>query len=61
MADKHIMTESPKCVHGPNCCSGCGDDDISPNVEAYEISGQILCDNCATQVFEDNGQFGVGA
>ena len=44
-----------------NACEDCGESDISPNVEAYEISGKIVCDECAEQIFEDNSQFGVGS
>jgi hypothetical protein len=42
-------------------CEDCGEADCQPNVEAFELSGKILCDECASQVFEDNSQFGVGA
>lgn len=45
----------------PDCCELCGEDDISPNVEAYELSGQCVCDLCAEEVIFDNGPFGVGA
>ena len=31
------------------------------NIEAFELCGDIVCPACAEQVFEDNGQFGVGA
>jgi formylmethanofuran dehydrogenase subunit E len=42
-------------------CSSCGEDDFSPNIEAFELTGEILCDLCAEEAFEENGQFGVGA
>ena len=42
-------------------CEVCGDSDFSPNVEAFELSGKIVCDECADEIFEDNSQFGVGA
>lgn len=43
-------------------CAHCGDDDeFSPNVEAFEICGELLCDDCAEEIFEENGQFGAGA
>jgi hypothetical protein len=29
-------------------------------VEAFEVSGEIVCDECAEDVFEENSQFGVG-
>jgi hypothetical protein len=41
-------------------CERCGDDDISPNVEAFELSGEIVCDDCAEEIFEENSQFGMG-
>ena len=46
-------------------CEHCGDDfdemDLSPNLEAFEVIGMILCDFCAEELLADNGQFGVGA
>lgn len=42
-------------------CEDCGEGDICPNIEAYELSGKIVCDECAEKVFEENSQFGVGA
>lgn len=42
-------------------CQRCGEDEFSPNVEAFELSGEVVCDACAEQVFEDNSQFGMGA
>ena len=31
------------------------------NIEAFELSGEIVCDDCAEEIFEENDQFGVGA
>lgn len=42
-------------------CEICGEEEFSPNIEAWEISGKLVCDECAEEIFEDNGQFGVGA
>ena len=44
-------------------CERCADplDDSGVNVEAFELSGEIVCSSCAEDVFEDNSQFGVGA
>lgn len=42
-------------------CETCGEDDFSPNIEAWEISGKIVCDECAQEIFEANSQFGVGS
>ena len=52
--------DSKKLKHA-ECCETCGDDDFSPNVQAFEISGKILCDECADEVFEENSQFGAGS
>lgn len=42
-------------------CSRCGETEFSPNVEAFELSGEPVCDECADEVFGENGQFGAGA
>lgn len=45
------------------CCEFCGEEipqeDVS--VEAFEISGEVRCRECAEAIFAENGQFGVGA
>lgn len=43
------------------CCPRCGVNDCSPNVGAFEISGEAMCDECAEEVFEESSQFGVGS
>ena len=52
------MDETPD-----HLCEHCGEpmDASEVSVEAFELSGKILCPDCAEEVFEDNGQFGVGA
>lgn len=54
----------------PTACEICGEDfdEVgSPHVEALEVTGLFVCDECADGVIEDNarlfdnGQFGVGA
>lgn len=42
-------------------CELCNSEEFNANVEAYEISGMIVCDECADQIFEENSQFGIGA
>jgi len=42
-------------------CERCEEEDISPVIEAFELSGQIVCEDCAEEVFEENSQFGMGA
>lgn len=57
------------CDEGKDCCGRCDkhnssldpEDHFSPNVEAFEISGEIVCDECAEEVFKENSHFGVGA
>ena len=46
---------------GKDFCSRCEESDFSPNVEAWEISGELVCDDCAEEVFEENSRFGVGS
>jgi hypothetical protein len=42
-------------------CPVCGEPCDHANVEAFELTGEAMCDDCAEQAFEDNDQFGVGA
>jgi hypothetical protein len=42
-------------------CVYCGETDISPSVECWEMYDEVICEDCADQAHEDNGQFGVGA
>ena len=42
-------------------CHRCGETEFSPNIEAFEVCGQLTCDECADEVFEENSQFGAGA
>ena len=30
----------------PDTCDCCAADEIAPNVEAFEITGEIMCDGC---------------
>jgi hypothetical protein len=45
----------------PDVCQRCGEECEGANVEAFELSGELVCDDCAEAIFEDNSQFGVGA
>ena len=41
--------------HSLSACAECGvsgDDFASPNVEAFEVSGELICDDCADAVLE---------
>lgn len=54
---------------GKECCERCDkhnsspdpEDHFSANVEAFEMSGEIVCDECAEEIFKENSQFGMGA
>ena len=64
--DPYLETDIGKCPEcdGKGCvkgCQRCGDEDCSPNVEAFELSGECVCDECAEEIFEENSQFGVGS
>lgn len=38
----------------PDICEGhgCGDEVESVNIEAFELTGKILCESCAQEAFE---------
>ena len=55
LAHKPIM--GGQCEH----CGADWEDDLQVNIEAFEMSGELVCDECADAVFGDSGQFGVGA
>ncbi len=44
-------------------CERCGlvFDAADLNVEAFEVTGELVCTDCAGEALEDHGQFGVGA
>lgn len=42
-------------------CEICGEAIEFLNIEAFEISGHAVCDECANDIFEENSQFGAGA
>jgi len=35
-------------------CRGCGETHYSPNVEAFEVSGRLVCDDCADCECDDD-------
>lgn len=58
----------PYVFHTLSVCAGCGcsgDDFGSVNVEAFEATGELYCEECADEAIEnaaeENGQFGAGA
>jgi formylmethanofuran dehydrogenase subunit E len=48
-----VADGSPWYADAPRCCERCDEEDISPNVEAYEISGECVCDVCAEAIFAE--------
>lgn len=37
----------------PAGCAVCGEaDEFSPNVEAFEVSGKLVCDECAEEIID---------
>jgi hypothetical protein len=55
----HSHPEHELIVECAHCEQSVFQDECS--VEAFEICGDLVCPMCAERVFEDNGQFGVGA
>lgn len=58
------MTRPAYVFHSLSVCEGCGcdgDDFGSVNVEAFELTGGLYCEECADQAIQDHSQFGVGA
>lgn len=37
-------------------CPMCGEPEASPSVEAFEVFGEVMCPDCAVQLFEDAGK-----
>ena len=60
MLRESVTTERP-LMPGECVCEECGEPCDTANVEAYEMSGKIVCDDCSDTILDDNGQFGVGA
>lgn len=47
-------------VDYPHVCERCLEEDIDINVEAFEMTGETVCDICAEEVLFENGPFGLG-
>lgn len=59
-----LMSQTTKAFFDPaviHICFRCDSLDIKPNKRAYDLSREYVCDGCAEEVFEENGQLGVGA
>ena len=37
-------------------CPMCGEPEVDAIVEAFEVFGEVMCADCATQLFEDAGK-----
>lgn len=45
--------------HSLSACAECGvsgEDFASPNVEAFEVAGELICDDCADEAIENASQ-----
>jgi len=45
--------------HSLSACAECGvsgEDFVSPNVEAFEMTGELYCDDCADEAIENASQ-----
>lgn len=43
------------CLYGPGGCVMCGEDDeFSPDIEAFETTGKLICSPCFEGMEEDN-------
>jgi hypothetical protein len=43
-------------IHSLSACAGCGvsgDDFASANVEAFEVTGELYCDDCADSAIQE--------
>ena len=49
----------PYAFHSLSVCAGCGcsgEDFGSVNVEAFEVTGELYCDDCADEAIENASQ-----
>lgn len=49
------MSMTRTAFHSLSACKECGvsgDDFASPNVEAFEVTGELICDDCSDAVLE---------
>ena len=37
-------------------CPQCGEPEVDASVEAFEVFGEVMCPDCACQLFEDSGK-----
>jgi formylmethanofuran dehydrogenase subunit E len=59
MVEREPYAESEMTGVFPERCEICGENDIDPSVESFELTGKLLCEDCAEAEFEkevdDNG------
>jgi hypothetical protein len=46
------MTRKAYVIHSESRCSECCARDFSPSVEVYELTGELVCVDCADEVLE---------
>lgn len=49
------MAAAKPIFHSMSACAGCGargDDFASPSVEAFEVTGELYCEDCADEAIE---------
>lgn len=49
---KHMGMAMAAQIFPDSECEHCGSDLISPNIEAWELTGALICDECAEAAFE---------
>ena len=56
ISNEAVEAEKKRPVfHSLSACAECGvsgEDFASPNVEAFEVTGELICDDCADAVLE---------
>jgi hypothetical protein len=56
MEDKHPLCFPRDHDTDASFCPECGEPEASPSVEAFEVYGEVMCQDCALQLFEDDGR-----
>ncbi|MFA6043584.1 MAG: hypothetical protein WC718_01250 [Phycisphaerales bacterium] len=54
------MARKPYVLHSLSTCAECGaqgDDFGSPNVEAFEVTGELVCEDCADAVLAREAEY----
>lgn len=49
------MTPFPRCRDtDASFCPMCGEPEVSPSVEAFEVFGEVMCADCASDLFRQS-------